>query len=72
MSTAVIELLKQVSEMPDEKHVRLPVVAALFACSPSSVYRAVKSGRIPAPKKFSPRVAAWSLGELRAALRKAA
>ncbi|MGA7178749.1 MAG: AlpA family phage regulatory protein [Thiobacillaceae bacterium] len=50
-------------------HVRLPIVQALFACSPASVWRGVRAGRIPKPRKLSPRTTCWLVGELRAALR---
>lgn len=56
--------------LPDEAHVRQPVVEALFACSAATVWRWVKSGRLPQPRKLSARVTAWNVGELRAALGK--
>lgn len=54
--------------LPDCAHVRLPVVQALYACSVSSVWRGVKSGRIPQPRKLSPRTTCWLVGDLRFAL----
>ena len=60
--------LQNFSAMPDCGYVRQPVVQALFACSSASVWRGVKAGRIPAPKKLSPNITAWNVGELRAAL----
>nr|WP_238524628.1 AlpA family phage regulatory protein [Methylotenera versatilis] len=48
--------------------VRLPIVKALYACSPATVWREVKAGRIPKPKKLSPRTTGWNVGELRQAL----
>lgn len=54
--------------LPDDAHVRLPVVTGLFACSPATVWRRVKSGAIPAPRKLSERLTAWRVGDLRAAL----
>ncbi len=54
--------------LPDSAHVRLATVAALWACSPATVWRGVKSGRIPAPRKLSPKTTAWNVGELRRAL----
>ena len=53
---------------PDAANVRLPVVAALFACSPATIWRRVKSGTLPAPRKLSEGVTAWNVGELRKAL----
>jgi predicted DNA-binding transcriptional regulator AlpA len=54
---------------PDSAFVRLPIVAALFACSPATVWRRVKSGTLPAPRKLSEGVTAWRVAELRKALR---
>ncbi len=55
-------------QFPNSANVRLPVVEALFACSAPTVWRRVKSGHIPKPRKFSPRVTCWNVGELRQAL----
>jgi predicted DNA-binding transcriptional regulator AlpA len=53
---------------PDSAYVRLPVVRALYACSSATVWRMVKRGQLPAPKKLSERVTAWNVGDLRKAL----
>lgn len=66
---AVDDVLKRFSNLPDEAHVRLPVVMELFACSAASVWRYVKSGALPAPSKFGVRVTAWKVGQLRSVLR---
>lgn len=60
--------LENFDNLPDAAHVRLPVVAALRACSPSTVWRDVKRGRVPQPKRLSTRIVAWQVGELRRAL----
>ena len=60
--------LQNFDDLPDSAYVRLPVVQALFACSSASAWRGVKAGRIPVPKKLSPNITAWNVGELRAAL----
>lgn len=62
---AVNDVLERFSSLPDEAHVRLPVVMALYACSAASVWRYVKTGKLPAPRKFGSRVTAWNVGELR-------
>jgi predicted DNA-binding transcriptional regulator AlpA len=56
-------------ELPSSAYVRQPVVEALFACSAATVWRGVKSHRIPQPKKLSPRTTGWNVGELRQALK---
>jgi predicted DNA-binding transcriptional regulator AlpA len=56
-------------QLPDSANVRQPIVEALFACSSSTLWRRVKDGRIPRPRKLSDRVTAWQVGELRRALK---
>jgi len=56
--------------LPASAYVRLPVVQALYACSSASVWRGVKTNRIPAPRKLSPRTTGWLVGDLRTALAK--
>lgn len=57
--------LRHIDEYPDSAGVRLPVVAAWFAVSPATVWRRVKSGDLPAPQKFGPKMAVWNVGQLR-------
>ena len=54
--------------LPDCANVRLPVVRKLYGgISSASVWR--NSGKtIPSPRKLTPRVTAWNVGELRIAL----
>ncbi len=61
--------LRNFDQYPDSAFVRLPTVAGLFAQSNASIWRNVKLGRIPAPRKFSPRVTGWNVGDLRRALK---
>ena len=62
---AVNDVLERFGSLPDEAHVRLPVVMALYACSAASVWRYVKTGKLPVPRKFGSRVTAWNVGDLR-------
>lgn len=55
-------------DLPDAAHVRLPMVAVLYATSPSNVWRWVQDGRIPKPRKLGPQTTVWNVGELRRAL----
>lgn len=55
-------------QLPDSAHVRQPVVQALVGCSAATVWRMVKRGTLPAPRKLSQRVTAWNVGALRKAL----
>ncbi|HRD87492.1 MAG TPA: AlpA family phage regulatory protein [Accumulibacter sp.] len=62
------DALKNFDSLPDSAFVRLPVVAALKACSSATVWRMVKRGDLPAPRNLSQRITAWNVGELRKAL----
>lgn len=63
------EVLEDFDRLPNSAFVRLPVVCSLVSAGPASIWRWSKSGHIPAPKKFSPRVTGWNVGELREFLR---
>ncbi|MBY0485448.1 hypothetical protein [Nitrosomonas sp.] len=43
------EALKNFDQLPNTANVRQPVVQALYACSPASIWRGVNAGRIPKP-----------------------
>jgi predicted DNA-binding transcriptional regulator AlpA len=62
------DALQKFDSLPDAANVRQPVVEGLFACSAASVWRHVKTGRIPAPWKFSEKITVWSVADLRRAL----
>jgi len=64
---AIPASLAQFDQLPDSAHVRLPVVAALHGISAPTVWRWVKSGRLPAPLKLGPNTTAWRVGDLRRA-----
>lgn len=59
------QTLSNFDQLPDSAHVRQPVVEALYACSSATLWRRVKEGQIPAPKKLGARISAWNVGELR-------
>jgi predicted DNA-binding transcriptional regulator AlpA len=63
--------LTEFDRLPDSAHVRQPIVQALFAISAPTVWRRVKSGRLPAPRRYGVRHSAWNVGELRRALAEA-
>jgi len=56
--------LKNYDALPDSAEVRLPIVAALFACSNATVWRRVRSGDIPAPERRHG-ITSWRVGRLR-------
>ena len=66
--SAIPDALKNFDSLPDSANVRQPVVQGLVSCSHATVWRMVKKGLLPAPKKLSERVTAWNVGELRQAL----
>jgi predicted DNA-binding transcriptional regulator AlpA len=55
-------------KLPDAAYVALPVVCALFSCSPSTVWRRVQSGQLISPHRIGNRTTRWNVGEIRAAL----
>lgn len=66
--SAIPDALKNFDSLPDSANVRQPVVQALVGCSSATVWRMVKRGTLPAPRKLSERVTAWNVGDLRKAL----
>lgn len=66
--SAISNALKNFDSLPDSANVRQPVVEALVGCSSATVWRMVKRGTLPAPRKLSERVTAWNVGALRKAL----
>jgi predicted DNA-binding transcriptional regulator AlpA len=67
-ATIIPDALKNFDQLPDSANVRLPVVAALFACSPATVWRWAKAGIIPKPKSLGGKTTVWNVGELRRSL----
>ena len=65
---AIPQELRYFDQLPDSAYVRLPVVAGLYGCSNSTVWRNVKLGKIPAPKKLTENISGWNVGEIRKAL----
>jgi predicted DNA-binding transcriptional regulator AlpA len=61
--------LKDFDSLPDSAYVRLPVVASLLGCFPSTVWRAVKTGQLPQPMRYCDRVSGWNVGQLRRLLK---
>ena len=62
------EALINIDQLPHSANVRLPIVMALYAISPATVWRNVKIGNIPKPYKLTARTTVWNVGELRIAL----
>ncbi len=58
--------------LPDSAFVRQPTVEALFSIAPTTVWRWANTGLLPKPHKHGPRVTAWNVGELRAAMQRKA
>lgn len=54
----------QFDQLPESSFVREPVVLSLYSCSHSTLWRWVKAGLIPQPKKLGSN-AIWNVGELR-------
>lgn len=56
-------------KLPDSAQVRVDVVEHLFSCSEATVWRMAKDGRLPPPRKYSPGISTWNVGDLRRAMR---
>ncbi|QSA98721.1 AlpA family transcriptional regulator [Methylococcus sp. EFPC2] len=59
------DALRHFDDLPNSAHVRLPVVCALFACAPATVWRNVKKQKLPSPARIGAGVTAWNVGALR-------
>ncbi len=59
--------LSRFSDLPDEAHVETAIVQSLLGLSRATIDRRVKSGDLPAPKKFG-RATRFNVGDLRRAL----
>jgi len=71
MSTKLKFIPSEVSnfdQLPDSANVRLPVVKLLFGCSAPTIWRWVKVGILPQPRKIGG-ITVWMAGELRDCLR---
>jgi predicted DNA-binding transcriptional regulator AlpA len=60
--------LMQWAELPNDAFVRLPTVKRLYGVSCATIWRGVKNGTIPKPRKLSQRCTAWNVGLIRASL----
>jgi len=60
--------LTDFDRLPDAAFVRVQTVAGLYASSEATIWRWVKQGLVPAPRKLGPQKVAWNVGELRRAL----
>lgn len=65
----ISEYLTNFDQLPNSANIRLPIVCGLYGCSPATVWRHVKTGIIPKPRKITPRTTAWNVGELRDSLK---
>lgn len=62
--------LANFDHLPDSAYVRQAVLLGLFSCSKATLWRWVKSSRIPSPVKLGNRLSAWQVGPLRGYLRR--
>lgn len=65
---ALPETLATFDELPLSANVNQQIVQALFGISPATVWRRVKSGALPQPRRYGLRTTRWNVGELKAAL----
>lgn len=69
-TTSINSALSNFDQLPDSANVRLPTVMGLYSISAATVWRQVKAGIIPSPRKLTPRTTAWSVKDLREVLNK--
>ncbi len=62
------EILKNFDNLPDCAFVQIPTVCGLYGCSAATIWRRVKNGAVPAPRKLTAGHTAWNVGQLRADL----
>ena len=55
--------------LPNTANVRLPTVMGLYGISSATVWRNIKNGNIPKPRRLTSRTTVFNVGELRAALK---
>lgn len=67
-----VDVLKNFDSLPNSANVRESVVIALFACSRATLWRHVKKGTMPAPRKLADTLTVWRVGDLREFLEAAA
>lgn len=64
----ISDALKFFDELPDSANVRLPIVLALFSCSKATLWRRTHDNPLLSPRRLSPRITVWNVGQLRQAL----
>lgn len=55
--------------LPDDAKIDIKVVSQLMGRSPSSLWRDVAAGRLPAPDRLGPRCVRWRVGDIRNTLK---
>lgn len=56
--------------LPDSAHIRVKTMMSLYGCSESTIWRSVRKGLIPHPRKLTLRTTVWNVGEVRKSLAK--
>lgn len=64
--------LRQFDLLPRSAWTRQPMVEGMFSISAPTVWRWVKQGILPRPRKLGPNTTAWNVGELRDAMERMA
>lgn len=68
LTQAIPEALANFDQLPDSAYIRLPVMKGLYGVSSASIWRGVKSLKIPSPVRLTERTTAWSVKAIRADL----
>lgn len=57
--------IQEVQALPNEGFVRIRQVLQTFPFSRTTLWRKVKAGQFPRPRKLGPKTVVWDVGELR-------
>lgn len=66
------QTLERFDLLPDSALIPASVVAGVFSCHASNIWRMSADGRLPRPLKVSAQVTRWRVADIRAALSKPA
>jgi predicted DNA-binding transcriptional regulator AlpA len=61
--------INELSTLPDDAMINIHDVLELLNISRSTLYRSMKDGLLPEPKKYGKRMARWRLGIIRECMR---
>lgn len=67
-AASIPESLRNFDVLPNSAEVAQPTLKSIFGISDATVWRRVRSGELPQPRRHGKRTTRWNVGELRAIL----